>query len=97
MKNNRVEFEMYEIKIEDIVGYQEISGNLFYDIKLTENFWRNNRFVVDGHLMDSPSFITYSTVVSWDSLWILLLVAALNDLEIMGEDIQNAFLSAPNL
>ena len=38
MKNNRVEFEMYEIKIEDIVGYQEISGNLFYDIKLTENF-----------------------------------------------------------
>ena len=25
------------------------------------------------------------------------MVAALNDLEIMGEDIQNAFLSAPNL
>ena len=47
--------------------------------------------------MDSPLFITYSTVVSRDSMQILLLVAALNDLEIMGADIQNAFLSAPNL
>ena len=47
--------------------------------------------------MDSPSFITYSTVVSRDSMRILLLVAALNDLEIMGANIQNALLSAPNL
>ena len=47
--------------------------------------------------MDSPSFITYSTVVSRESVQILLLVEALNDLEIMGSNIKNAFLSSPNL
>ena len=48
-------------------------------------------------MMDSPSFITYSTVVSQDSVRILLLVAVLKDLEIMGADIQNVFLLAQKL
>ena len=48
-------------------------------------------------MMDSPSLITYSTVVYRNSVQILLLVAALNNLKVMGADINNAFLSAPNL
>jgi hypothetical protein len=39
---------------------------------------------------------SYSTVVSRDSVRILLTVAALNELEILGDDVQNAFLTAPN-
>ena len=66
-------------------------------MKLTENFRQKTRFVANGHLMDSPSFITYSAVVSRDSVRIFLLVEALNDLEVMGSDIHNAFISAPNL
>ena len=38
MKNNVVAFENYEGKIEDLVGYQYISGHLIYDVKLAENF-----------------------------------------------------------
>ena len=38
MKNNRVAFETYKGKIEDFVGYQEISGHLIYDVKFAENF-----------------------------------------------------------
>ena len=97
IKNNRVVFETYKGKIEDIVRYQEISGHLIYDVKLADNFRRKTQFVADRYLMDSPSFITYSTVVSRDYVQILLLVAALNDLEITGADIQNALLSAQNL
>jgi hypothetical protein len=55
---------------------------------------RKARFVAGGHLTDTPSSITYSTVVSRDSIRILLLVAALNGLDVMSCDIQNAYLNA---
>ena len=48
-----------------------------------------------GHTTDTPSSITYSSVVSHDSIWIAFLVAALNDLDIMAADIGNAYLNAP--
>ena len=97
MTNNRIVFETYEGNIKDIVGYEEITGHLIYDVNLAENFRRKTRFVANGHLMDSPSFITYITVVSQDSVRIFLLVAVLNNLEVTRADIQNTFLSAPNL
>lgn len=97
MKNNRVAFETYEGNTDDLVGYQEITGHIIFDVKLAENFRRKARFVADGHKCETPSFLTYSTVVSRDSVRIILMAAALNGLEIKGADIQNAFLSAPNL
>ena len=97
MINNKIAFEAYEGDVKDLVGYEEITAHLIYDVKLTENFRQKTRFVENGHLMYLPSFITYSTVVSRESVRILLLVAALNDLEVMGYDILNAFLSPPNL
>ena len=36
-KNNRDALETYKVKIEYLVGYQEISGHLIYDVKLAEN------------------------------------------------------------
>ena len=55
---------------------------------------RKARFVAGGHRLD-VSELTYSSVVQRDSIRILLLVAALNDLDISCTDIQNAYLSAP--
>ena len=66
-------------------------------MKLSENFRRKARFVADGNLVETPASITYSTVVLRDSVRILLLVAALNDLKTMGADVQNDFLSAEYL
>ncbi len=97
MKNNRVAFQTYDGNPEDLVGYEEISGHLIFDVKLAENFRRKVRFVADGHLVETPASITYSTVVSRDSVRLLLMIAALNDLDIQGCDVQNAFLSADNL
>ena len=58
MKNNRVSLELYKGKLENLIGYQEISGHLIYDVKLAENFRLNTRFLADRQLMNSPSFIT---------------------------------------
>ena len=51
--------------------------------------------VAGGHKTETPATLTYSSVVSRDSVRIALLIAALNDLDILACDIQNAYLTAP--
>jgi hypothetical protein len=96
MKNVRVPFEVYNGDTNDLVGYQKISGHLVFDVKLGENFRRKARYCADGYKTKSLASITYNTVVSRDSVRIILTIAALNDLEVLGADVQNAFLTAPN-
>ena len=60
-----------------------------------ENFCIKARLVADGHKTEAPSSITYSSVVSCDSVRIALTIAALNDLKVLLCDIQNAYLTAP--
>ena len=86
MTNNYVAFEHYEGNTSDLVAYAEITGHFIFDVKLSGKFRRKAMFVADGHLVETPAPITYSTVVSRDSIIILLLVSALNDLKIMGAD-----------
>ena len=93
--NVRVAFEVYEGKVEDLVGYQKVKCHVIFDVKLGENFRRKARLVAGGHTTETPSSITYSSVVSRDSVRIALTIAALNDLNILGCDIQNAYISAP--
>jgi hypothetical protein len=42
----------------------------------------------------APSSLTYSSVISCDSLQITSLIAALNDLDLMSCDLENAYLVA---
>ena len=78
-----------------LIGYQEISTHWIFDIKLGENFRRKARLVADGHKTATPASVTYSTVVSRDSVRICLMLAALNGLDVMSADIENAYLTAP--
>ena len=64
------------------------------DCKMGENFRRKARLVAKGNQTETPPTFTYSSVVSRDSVRIAFLVAALNDLDILACDIQNAYLTA---
>jgi hypothetical protein len=86
----------HEGNVEDLIGYQGITGHLILDLKLGENFRRKARYCADGHKTNTPKAMVYSSVVSRDSVRIILLIAALNDLEVLSADVQNAFLTAPN-
>ena len=88
-------FEVYEGKIEDLIGYQHVKCHIVWDVKLGENFRRKAQLVAGGHTTDTPSSITYSSVVSRDSVRLALTIAALNGLDVLGCDIQNAYISAP--
>jgi hypothetical protein len=96
MANVRIAFEEFDGDPQSLVGYIQITGHLVFDVKLGENFRRKARYCADGHKTGAPASVTYSTVVSRDSVRILLTIAALNDLNVLGADVQNAFLTAPN-
>jgi hypothetical protein len=68
MKNNRVAFEVYEGNTDDLVGYQRITGHLVFDVRPGENFQRKARCCPGGQKTETPASVTYSTVVSRDSV-----------------------------
>ena len=96
MKNVRPAFEVWEKSEGEIpIGFQQIKCHLIFDVKMGENFRRKARFVAGGHTTEVPDYlITYSSVVSRDSVRIALTIAALNGLKVMACDIQNAYLTA---
>ena len=100
MKNVCVVFEVWkEGSLEDarrgqrFVGYQEIRFHMIFDIKMDRQFTRKARYVAGGHTTDPPFSITYSSVVSRNSVRIAFTLAALNDVEIRADDIGNSYLN----
>ena len=72
-----------------LVGYQEVRCHMIFDVKMS-GLIRKARLAAGGHMTDTPASVTYSSVVSRDSVRIAFLIAALNDLDIMSADIGNA-------
>jgi hypothetical protein len=95
MKKIRAAFQLHDGDPKELIGYQKITTHFIFDVKLGENFRRKARLVADGHKTETPSSVTYSSVVSRDSVRLCLLLAALNDLDILSGDIENAYLTAP--
>jgi hypothetical protein len=94
MKTVRPAFELHEGVIRDLIGYQKITCHLIFDVKLGENFRRKAQYVAGGHMTRTPSSLTYSSVVSRDSVRIALVAAALSNLDILVCDIEGPYLTA---
>ena len=60
-----------------------------------ENFKRRASMVAGGHKTDVLSTLTYSSVLSHYSDQVAFAIVALNDIKVLGCDIQNAYLAAP--
>ena len=78
MKNVCIAFETYEGDPNKLVGYHEITGHIVFDIKLGETFRQKARYCTDGHKTESLTALTSSTVVSRNSVKIILTKAAMN-------------------
>jgi hypothetical protein len=48
------------------VGFQEIDCHMVFDVKM--DLTRKAQFVASGHTTETPSSLTYSSVVSRDSI-----------------------------
>jgi hypothetical protein len=85
--------DVQSVKVKDMIGFQEIGCHIVFNIKM--DFTRKARFCAGGHTTDTPAAMTYSSVVSRDSVWIGFMLAALNGLDVMACDLENAYLNAP--
>jgi len=84
MKNVRIAFEKLDNVSEEQMrtgkvrpGYSYCSTHMIFDIKMDGAFTRKARLVADGHKTRPPTSITYSSVVSRDSVRIALTIASL--------------------
>jgi Reverse transcriptase (RNA-dependent DNA polymerase) len=75
-------------------GHQVIKCHMVFDVKM-DNFKYKARLVAGGHTTETPSHLTYASVVSRESVRIAPTMAALHDLQVKAGDIQNAYLTAP--
>ena len=73
-------------------GYKQITVHLVFDVK--HDGRHKARLVAGGHLTDDPIESVYSSVVSLRSLRIVIFLAELNQLELWGADVGNAYLEA---
>ena len=95
MKNIRPDFEVWEKDISELPpGYQKITCHMIFVVKMGENFRIKARFLAYGYKTKTTAVITYSPVVSRESVRIALTIAALNYLDVLACDIQNAYLTA---
>ena len=67
---------------------------MIFDVNMGENFKSKAWFVANGHNTKSLAAMTYLYMVSRDSVWIVLTIAALNDLDILACDIHNYYLAS---
>ena len=90
MKNSIVVFDLLPCDQQAPVPYKEITCYLVFDLKM--DMTRKSHYIAGGHLTDVPASQTYSSVVRRDSDRIGFLISALNNLDLLAGNIQNACL-----
>ena len=93
MKNYRVNFNFLDRNDCASVGNKYIICHLIFNVKI--NPIRKSIYMAVLNRTDTPSSMTYPSVVIIDSVRLVFLIAELNDLDMLAGDIQNAYLNAP--
>lgn len=92
MQNVYVAFDVHS-ETQAPPGYKLIPHRIIFEIKM--DFTMKARLVAGGHKTDPLAQLTYSSVVSRESVRIGFLIAAMYDIEPLAADIGNAYLNAP--
>ena len=93
MTNVRIAFDVRDKEARIAPGYTFLECYMVFDVKM--DFTRKARFVANGSKTPDLVASTYAGVVSRETVRIAFTYAALNGLDIMAADIQNAYLQAP--
>jgi hypothetical protein len=92
MKHVMCTFNMLDKDAEEPKMSKQIPCHMIFNVKM--DFTRKACFVAGGHVTEPPTSITYLSLVAWDSVRLAFLIAVLNDLNILGGEIRNAYLHA---
>ena len=92
MENVRVAFEVLPESVSK--GHQFVQCRMVFNDKM-EVLSHKARLVAGGHITEALPTTTYTNVVSRETVRIILMIAALNDLEVKSGYILNAYVKAP--
>ena len=92
MKNVEVAFKFLDDGTKMPIGFKKITFHLIFDVKFY--LTRKSRYVEGDHITHVSLSLSYSSFVLRDSVSIMFLVAALNDLDVKMCDIGNAYLNS---
>ena len=95
LQNFKVSFKILPNEKKALISHQFVLCHIIFDIKM-ENFRFKARLVAGGHMTKLPATITYTSVVSRETVRIALVIATLNDLEVVLGDILSAYTQAPD-
>ena len=74
-------------------GFQHVNFHMVFNLKMVD-FTSKAHLVVEGHITIKPDVITYSSVVTRETVCIASIMEALHDLEVKVADILNAYVMA---
>ena len=95
MKNVQISFKFNDANDVPIV-HKKIPGRLIFDVKMI-SLVRKSRYIAGDPRTNPPKNSVYSSVVSCNSVCIWFLLTAINDVDILAADIQNAYLEASTI
>ena len=99
MENVKVDFEKRSHTLDEIMngkclpGFQDIGCIMIFDININEIFNGKARLVSGGHTTELPTSTTYSSFISRDSVRVVFMLAAINDIDVYAANIGNAYLN----
>ena len=88
-------FDEYVGDPSSYIGYQKHTGYMIFDVKIGDNLCCKARFVAKGNTTETASSITYITVVYWDYVKICLTIAAIKDISVLSDGVENYYLLMP--
>ncbi|KAL7476013.1 LOW QUALITY PROTEIN: hypothetical protein ACHAW6_001903 [Cyclotella cf. meneghiniana] len=91
MKNVQVAFDVLPDGVAPPLDHQYMKCHMIFDVKMDFHC----PIIARGHMTKAPATLTYASVVSQDTMWIALLVAALNNVDIWAADVLNTYIAAP--
>ena len=94
VKNLRAAFKILAEGGKPPPVYEKTRCHMIFDFKM-ENFRRKSRLVAGGHVTEPPDTIRYTSVVSRETVRVVITVEDLNNLHVRTADIHNAFIQAP--
>ena len=86
-------FNILEKGVREPKDYKMIPMWIIFDVKMG-TFRRKARLVAGGHVTEPPSYDTYSSVASKESVHLSFLLSAINNLDLVSVDITNAYVHA---
>ena len=92
--NNRVAFDVKEEGESPPQGYTYMTAYMVFDVTLDAGFTQKEMFVPDRHNFKTLLSIMHALFVSGDSVWIVLMLADIIELDVKCASLHNAYINA---